>query len=441
MDLSTIKECYDDFLNRVHIFNKIEDYYYGETDSLKNFKPLEGRSNLKININYVQKLVDEETSYSFANDITYTTKDGDEEAISYIDKFLSNKKIDHDVNLGNELVKFGAVFEINYIKNNEIKQRIVTPKNGYVYFDEEGDVEYFLHIFTRGLGVNQKTYIDVYSKEAIYHFNEGFNKVAEPTLNIFGFVPVGVAFVGTLDGKKTIYKTIKTLQDAYETNFSDISCEISDFRNAILQLWGVNLEETDEKGNKTQPITRDNVIFSFDDKSKQGAEWLIKNINDTFVKNTMDRQVDMIYSLTNHINNNEQMVSNLSGIALRSRLFQLEAKCKLNEKAMSNLIKIRLKCLFRFIEILEGKIFDCNNIKIQFTPNIPVDTAQIADILSKLPDNLVSRETKRSLLPFIENPISEGNKIKKELQDDLDETVDLDKIGDENETNSKPAIS
>ena len=342
MDLEILKECYNDYKSRLGTFKKINDYYYGKTDSLKNFKPIQGRSNLKVECNFLQKLVDEEASYSFSNEVTYTAKDGKKQIIDYIDYYLSNNKLDHDSVLGMELIKFGACFEITYIKNNQLKHRIVSPINGYVYFDEDDGVEYFLHIFTKGLGTLKRTYIDVYTNEYIYHFDEDFKEVLEPTRNLFGFVPVGVGYIGDLIGSKTIYKTIKTLQDAFETNLSDITCEISDFRNAILKTFGISLDDVDEGGNKRQPIIRENAVMAFGDKTKEDAEWLIKNINDTFIKNTLDRQLDLIYTLSNHINNNEKMQSNLSGIALRSRLQQLESKCKLNEKAMGNLLKTRL---------------------------------------------------------------------------------------------------
>lgn len=438
MDKELLIECYKDYKDKKNIiFSKINDYYDGKTDSLNNFKPIEGRSNLKIKTNFMAKLVDEEASYSFSNDVTYTAKDGNEQVIKDIDYYLSNKKMDHDINLGTELVKYCGAFEISYLKNNSIKLRIVTPLNGYVYFDEDDEVEFFFHIFSKGIGKNKKNYIDVYDKNYIYHFDEKFNEVAEVTPHIFGFVPVGVGYIGDLNGSKTIYSKTKTIQDAFETNFSDITCEISDFRNAILKTYGISLDDEDEEGNKVEPIMKNNNILSFTDKSKEDAEWLIKNINDTFIKNTLDRQLDLIYTLTNHINNNEKMQSNLSGIALRSRLQQLEAKCKLNEKAMGNILQTRLRCLFRFLEITQNKKYDVNNIKIQFTPCIPVDTTQIADIISKIPHEVVSNETKRSLLPFVENPLAEGKRIEAENKANMELFPDLDNLKvDENNDES-----
>ena len=87
MDLEILKECYNDYKSRLGTFKKINDYYYGKTDSLKNFKPIQGRSNLKVECNFLQKLVDEEASYSFSNEVTYTAKDGKKQIIDYIDYY------------------------------------------------------------------------------------------------------------------------------------------------------------------------------------------------------------------------------------------------------------------------------------------------------------------------------------------------------------------
>lgn len=443
-DMRLIKKCYDDYLIKLSHFENINKYYYGNTDSLADFTPREGRSNLKVNTNFIQKLVDEEAQYSFGNDLTYTSTTGKDVAVNDINYNLRNNKTDHDINLGIELVKFGMVFEINYLEEYEpkkfkFKNRTVTPLEGYMYIDEDIP-KYFLRTFYKQLEP-EKTYIDVYTNNAIYHFDSSWNEVKPVTEHYFGIVPVGFGVVGgksyTLDrgyeeGDKTIFATIKNIQDALETNLSDIVSEISDFRNAIMKIYGVEAKnKKDKDGNdiidpetgepeKTEPVVRNNCILLFGDKTIQDAEWLIKNVNDTFIKNTRDDLLNLIYTLTSHIDNNERMQSNLSGIALRSRLQCLEAKCSMNEKAMQNIIYTRIYCLFKYLYLTESKQYDANTIKVQFTPNIPIDEIGITDMISKLSAaGVVSKETMRSWLPRIENPVAEGEKIKKELEDEL----------------------
>ena len=450
--LKLFQDCYADFIVRQAYYDKHNQYYNGYTDSLANYKPMEGRSNLKVKANFVQKLVDEEVEYSFGNDTTYTSINGNTEVIKDIIYNLKNNTEDHDIALGVELIKYGVAFEISFYKKigdkYKFKNKIVSPLDGYLYLKDDIPV-CFLHMFDKQLDV-QNHYIDVYTDKFIYHFDTTWKEVEQPTINNFGFVPVGFGYVGGqqyndrrgyVEGDKTIFKTIKDIQDSFETNWSDMVSEVSDFRNAIMKLYGVKTdtkkdengkEILDSNGNpvKETPVIRDNCILAFEDKASQDAEWLIKNINDVFIKNTRDDLKDLMYTLTSHIDNNEKMQSNLSGIALRSRLHSLESKCKKNEKAMANIIKTRLKCLFRFLDLTESKEYDENLIKIQFTPSIPQDLVNIADIISKIPHEVLSNKSKREMLPNVNNADSEQDQIDKENKAS-EPKVNLDNIGGE----------
>ena len=135
-----------------------------------------------------------------------------------------------------------------------------------------------------------------------------------------------------------------------------------------------------------------------------------------------------MYVLTSHVDSNEKMQSNLSGVALRSRLQSLEAKCKMNEKAMKNIIKTRLKCMFKFLYLTASKSYDPNMVNIQFTPNVPQDIAVIADVIAKIPHDVLSNESKRAMLPNINNIKGEQDRIDNENKA-AELEVDLDKAG------------
>lgn len=297
MDINIIKKCFEDYKSKLEHYNDINRYYYGTTDSLQNFIPKFGKSNLKPRLNFVQKLVDQEAQYSFANGITYTSDN--KESIQDIYIVSQNYKGNHNINLGIELIKNGVAYEINYLdKRGNLKAKIVSPLDGYALLDADGELELFLHIFNKQLDKN-KTFIDVYTDKAIFHLNEKFEEIAPATQHYFGTIPVGVGLIGGvmynedrgyIEGDKTIYRTIKTLQDAFETNLGDITSEISDFRNSILKLKNITVEE-DEEGNAKQPVIRNNSVLWLNGSKDEGepdANWLIKQINDTFIKNTRD---------------------------------------------------------------------------------------------------------------------------------------------------------
>lgn len=435
LDIELVKKCYKEWeYLKDNTFKKINDYYYGETDSLKNFKAMEGRSNLVCNLNLFQKLVDEEAEYSLGNDITLKSKSGNDELINIINKELHNLKPTHNLTLMQRYIKNMVAYEIEYNKNNELRSRIVEPLNGYMYFDEDEEPVMFLYIYNKKFSDNEyKNYIRVYDDKNIYDLDENFNNIKEEK-HSFNRLPVSCAFEDSIDGKKTMFNLIKTAQDALETNFSDAVCEISDTRNAILKGKNLTLKE-DEKGNVIPPVIRNNSFINIEGENNSDIEWMNKNLNEPFTTAILDKNLNFIYTLASHLDNNERMQSNLSGIALRSRLFQLESKCKKNELAVKTIIKHRLRCLFDLLYTRDGIRYDVEDIDIIFTPNVPVDVNNIADTLSKVPHEVMSYETRMAMFPQISNPVAEKAKIALEKKAEMDNMPDLDKVDDNNEAN------
>ena len=100
----------------------------------------------------------------------------------------------------------------------------------------------------------------------------------------------------------------------------------------------------------------------------------------------------------------------------------------MNEKAMKNIIKTRLKCMFKFLYLTASKSYDPNMVNIQFTPNVPQDIAVIADVIAKIPHDVLSNESKRAMLPNINNIKGEQDRIDNENKA-AELEVDLDKAG------------
>lgn len=411
IDINLLKKAYEEYQNNLQIYAKMYAYYKGNTDAMANYKMVTERSNNKINTNFIKKFILEEVSYSVGNDVTYISKSGNENIVNDIDYYLDHWSEGHDSNLAKSMLIYSLAYELYYVdKEGQFSSKIISPREGYAAIDDFGNISFFMHIFK--LSFDDTTYIDVYDDKFIYHFNDRFEEISPKTKHIFGKVPVGLAQLSEEGKDDTLFKDLKGLQDAYETNLSDISNEISDFRNAYMVLTGVQIDEKD--------IPKMKELGVIQIKTKDGkAAWLIKNINDTFIQNTLNTMEDKMYQLSSHINHNEKMQSNLSSLALRARLIALEEKCKLNQKAIADCIKTRLKFLFIYLQVIKNINYDYRDIKIKFTPNIPQDDLMTAQVISQLGDKL-STETGLSLLSFIENPKNELEKLKNENPIDLD---------------------
>ncbi|WP_368240420.1 phage portal protein [Clostridium paraputrificum] len=417
--LKLVKKAYGSYRVFRNIYLKMYRYYRGDTDAIRKYLFVTERSNLKINTNYIKKFIREEVAYTVGNDITYESRSDNDEIVENIEYYTAHWNELHDSDLMKYLLIFTKVYEIYYIDDNaDFCSKIIKPTDGYAYFDSvSGKVLFFIHAFKNDFE-NTISYIDVYTSDKIYHFDSKFNEISQPTENIFGEVPVTIGDLTEEGVDDSLYKDLKGLQDAFETNLSDIGNEISDFRNAYLLFKNASVDP------EKIPEMKKLGIIQLKNKNSDAA-WLIKNVNDTFIQNTLDRYEDVMYQLACHINHNEKLQSNLSGIALRSRLIVLENKCSLEIKAHKNMVKNRIRFLFKYLDIKKNKKFDYKDVKFLYTPNIPSDDLATAQMLNQTPDGIISKDTARGLFSFINNKVTEGKKVDEENQEEMKNIPDL----------------
>lgn len=411
--LKLVKKAYGSYWIFKNIYEKMYRYYKGDTDAIRKYLFVTERSNLKINLNYIKKFIKEEVAYTLGNDITYESRTDNENIVKDIEYNTAHWNELHDTDLMKYLDLFTKVYELYYIDDNaDFCSKIIKPTEGYAYYDESSKkILFFIHAFKNDFDTTN-SYIDVYTADKIYHFDGKFNEISPPTQTIFGEVPISIGELTEEGYDDSLYKDVKGLQDAFETNLSDIGNEISDFRNAYLLFKNSQVDETDIPDMKKLGILQ----LPGD---KADASWLIKNINDTFIQNTLDRYEDTMYQLACHINHNESLQSNLSGVALRSRLIVLENKCSLLIKAHKNIVKNRLRFLFKYLDIKKNKNYDYKDVKALYTPNIPTDDLSTAQMLSQVPEGIISKDTARGLFSFINNKVAEAEKVKKEQEEEI----------------------
>ena len=413
--MNFFKEVFSLFQTTISFYRKMYEYYKGKTDAINNYKFITDRSNLKINLNYIKKFIKEEVSYSVGRELSYESIEGNKQFIKDINYTLSHWKSSHDSDVMKYLLIFGEVFELYYRDiNKDFSSKIIKPTNGFIVTDELDNVILFLHYFKSKFSDNH--IIDVYTKTKNYRLDTSFN-IIESSKNIFGEVPVSHGILSYEKKYDTLYNDIKGLQDAFETNLSDIANEISDFRNAYLVFCNAEMDE-----DTASDMKKKGIILLPGDKSR--AEWLIKNINDSFIQNTINTYEDKLYQIACHINANEKMQSNTSSLALRARLNSMENKCSLNQNAHKDIIKNRIRFICKFLKF-GGKEYDPKDIIPKYTANIPQDDLMSAQILSQVPEGTISKQTGRGLFSFVSNPMLEGEKVEREATDEMNMYPDL----------------
>ena len=415
-----LDDCINDYYSKkANIVDKMYAYCIsGDTEQYLNYKINRNRTNLKVKTNFIKKFINEETSYLLSNEPTLISKSGNDDIVNYIkDKFSSISK-SHNKKFCRNLLSFGTAYEFYNIEEDSDGNIIFKVKNGtrhnsYVLVDENDNIILAMRFFTKPF--DTETYLDIYTNDFIYHADKNLREVLEPTPNIFGEVPVSVINISEYKEYDTLFNELSALQDAYCTNLSDIVNEISDYRLAYLIMTGVQIsEEKNEDGKSDIDLMKENgIIVNPNDNAR--IDFLTKNINDTFIHNTLETLRKNIYEISSHVDTNEKLQSNTSGSALRNRLIGLEQRVRNLEGCMHEVIIKRIKFMFKLYRILEGIDYNYKDIEVKFTLNIPQDDLLTAQTLSQLGiGENISLKTALSRLSFIDNPAKEIQDLQEE---------------------------
>ena len=117
----------------------------------------------------------------------------------------------------------------------------------------------------------------------------------------------------------------------------------------------------------------------------------------------------------------ENFAGNLSGVAIRFKLFGLETKCIIKERKMEKALRDFVRVLAVPIRVSTGHEVDIVNLKVEFTRNVPNNLTELVDTVTKL-NGTVDKETLLSLLPFIDNPKDVLEKLEAESKKQKENT-------------------
>ncbi|MGL4572895.1 MAG: phage portal protein, partial [Clostridium sp.] len=158
IDIEKVKKLREKFDKNLSKYQKMDDYYNGKTDILSTYKKSKIGLNRKVNVNFIKKMVDEETAFSIGNPISYIPSLTIEEMIggksvqdSVIESNLVNLVMEENSNvdaiLATNMLKFGEAMEHYYWKDNKFKIKEYDPLSIITERDEEDEVISALRVF------------------------------------------------------------------------------------------------------------------------------------------------------------------------------------------------------------------------------------------------------------------------------------------------------
>lgn len=391
--------------------NKLSDYYDGkQAISNREF----GNSNIpnhKIVANHAKYIVDIATGFLVGNPIAYSGSQVDK----ILDEYSRMDIISHDTELEKDLSVFGIGYELMYLApvnegDTEIRIKSIDPRGIFVVTDDTVDKNplFGVHYQQRFKLDGSLNYylINVYTEDKIFTYHaKGLSKgqmtLFEESEHYFGAVPV-VEYRNNEERQGDFEQQISQF-DAYNLLQSDRINESEQRVNSILFIKGFTLGEDN--------LTHDSIIETTEKDSD--LKWLIKEIkeadNEVLRKALLDdiHKFSYIPSMTD-----ENFAGNVSGEAMKYKLFGLLQLLSIKTRYMSKSLRKRLE-LMRNILNTKGSNIDISDVKITFKPNLPINTNDLASIINQL-KGILPLETLIGWLPDIDDPAEQLQKLEEE---------------------------
>ena len=391
--------------------NKLSDYYDGKQDISNRTFGNPNIPNHKIVANHAKYIVDIATGFLVGNPIAYSGSQVDK----ILDEYSRMDIISHDTELEKDLSVFGIGYELMYLApldegDTEIRIKSIDPRGIFLVTDDTVDKNplFGVHYQQRFKLDGSLNYylINVYTEDKIFTYHaKGLSKgqmtLFEESEHYFGAVPV-VEYRNNEERQGDFEQQISQF-DAYNLLQSDRINESEQRVNSILFIKGFTLGEDN--------LTHDSIIETTEKDSD--LKWLIKEIkeadNEVLRKALLDdiHKFSYIPSMTD-----EHFAGNVSGEAMKYKLFGLLQLLSIKTRYMSKSLRKRLE-LMRNILNTKGSNIDISDVKITFKPNLPINTNDLASIINQL-KGILPLETLIGWLPDIDDPAEQLQKLEEE---------------------------
>lgn len=402
-------------MKEVKRLKTLHEYYIGQSEIKRRAMSDPAKPNNKVANNFPGYITDTIQGYFMGKPVSYKSEDEDH-MIKVQDVFDRNHEQAHNAKLGKQLSITGVAHELVYMdENNNVRLAVLDPQETFMIYDDtiEQNPLAGVRFYTIQDYVSDKpqTKVEVYTGSAItyYEYRDESLKEVDDEEHYFGAVPINVYWNN--DVRMGDFEKVMDQIDAYDKAVSDTSNDLEYFADAYLVLKG--MEQTEQKDIADMKENRVMLITEGGE-----AQWLTKDINTEQAENYKDRLRRDIHTFSFVPDmSDENFGMNLSGISIKYKLFGLEQIVGTKERLFKQSLEKRIELITKVLN-LKGGTHDAKDIKMNFSRNLPVNTAEWADMAVKL-HGMLSDETVVSLLPFVEDVAQEMDKKAAQEADDL----------------------
>ena len=399
---------------------KLMNYYKGKHDINKRYFDDQSKPNNKVVNPYAEYITTMMAGYFMGEPVKYSS--ADEELLEVVKaNYNYNDEASENAELAKNASIFGIAYEIMYLdEDKQIRFKVIPSENAIpiVEKDIEEDLLYFIRYYDEEniLTGDKERYIEVYSRTYYQLFKQNYNSLSllDEQTHYWGLVPVNMYFNNVeLIGD---FETVISLIDSYDKMESDSLNEMEYFSDAYLALYGMEGTEPEDVAQM-----KENRVLIMPEDAR--AEWLVKQINDTYLENEKARLDKNIHKFSFcPAMTDSDFAANASGVAMKYKLMGLENATSKKESYFKKGLQRRLELLTNMLNIM-GSAYDYRAINITFTRNIPSNMVEMADVISKV-GHLYSEETQMELMPF--DIDIEAEKKRKEEEAESGYSIDFD---------------
>ena len=403
-------------------FKKLKKYYLGEHDILSKQRS-KNKPNYKPVCNHAKDIADTSTGYFMGNTISYSNSedtDIDELLIAFDNAEVDES--DHDNAL--DMAIYGVAYEYVYARENEniLDIKSLEVENTFIVYDDSIEQQplFGVYYFKRKENkADTETYQAVImTKQFVYSIVlEGKEKgvISEkPVPHNMGDIPI----IEYKNNKYSIgdFEQQIGLIDSYNSLTANRINDKEQFIDSILVLYGARLGDDEEESIKAMESLAEHNLLELHPEAR--AEYLSKTLNENEVETLRNAVKQDIYTFS-HIPNltDENFAGNSSGVAMEFKLLGLEMITKIKQRYYVKGLKKRIKLFANYLGLTQIAI-DANSIIPHFSRSLPKNLLEISQIVSNL-DGKVSQETLLSQIPFVEDPMSEIEKVNQEKQENI----------------------
>ena len=419
IDLVLLQEFLDAHAKEVkNRLQKLKDAYESDHDILTEPKKPAYKPDNRIVVNFPKYIVDTINGFFIGNPIKITT---DEEAVSDYVEFLDqyNDQDDNNAELSKLCDIFGNGFEVYYTDENA--EQCITycsPVEAFMIYDDS-IVERPKYFVRRWKDREDQEYGEIADKlgKRKFKVTGGLQWLDEDWIEHHYTDVPATEYIENAE-RQGAFEPVMSVVNAYNKAISEKANDVDYFADAYMKVLGAALDDAGIKH------IRDNRVINFEggDAGKIVVEFMAKPEGDTTQENLLERLERLIFQISMVANISDENFGSSSGIALKYKLQAMSNLAKTKERKFISGMNRRYKLLFSH-PASKVPADAWMGLKYQFTPNIPANLLEEAQIAAQM-EGIVSAETQLKVLSIVDNVQEEMERIEEENKPDERTIVD-----------------